>query len=117
MKILLAVCLLLVFHHAAAQLNCTNAVCTDELLDCGKRGCMTYDGCCESCCDRRCVTCKISPCLNWACQGHPELTCREDYCGACQRHWFDDQGRRSECEREIRVSFIFSPCYTPKANY
>ena len=105
MRILLTVCLLLSVH-VWAQLDCTDVACLAMVPDCAEGSCITLAGCCESCCETECVECQVSPCENWSCMGHPEFTCREDYCGGCNRIWYDGNGARTECAMELEVTII-----------
>ena len=96
------------------------SLCQEEILDCSETACiMLYEycdepschtliGCCPGCCDEACVECLVSPCENWACEGHPEFTCREDYCGGCNRIWLDGNGARTTCQNELFVRNNFT---------
>ena len=68
------------------------------------------NGCCQSCCDEPCVECLVNPCDNYTCGDNPEFTCEPNYCGGCNREWYDENGRYQICENEIGE--ISSPCAT-----
>ena len=106
MKLISVLLLVLLSVHVHAQLNCTDIACDAVALEC-EGSCVTLSGCCEACCDNECVDCFTSPCDNWGCVGHPEYTCRDDYCGGCNRIWYDGNGARTACESEIFVSHFF----------
>jgi len=89
------------------SLDCSETACIMLYEYCDAPSCHTYNGCCQGCCDEACVECLVSPCENWACEGHPEYTCRDDYCGSCNRLWFDGNGARTTCENEL---FGVDPC-------
>lgn len=99
MKLLLLVLCFVAF--TVCTLDCSETACLAIYEYCEEGSCHTFSGCCPSCCDEPCAECLVSPCEDWACDGHPEFTCREDYCGGCNRLWFDRNGARTECENEV----------------
>lgn len=72
-----------------------------EMLEC-ENSCGTTkgDSCCEHCCDLPCVECFVDPCDGAVCSGHPELSCQSNYCGGCNRDWFNADGIKVTCPME-----------------
>jgi len=71
-----------------------------ELLDCsGGCGSARGDGCCEECCTE-CAACFVDPCDGYVCGGHSEYTCEANYCGGCNRDWYDSAGHKTICQNE-----------------
>jgi hypothetical protein len=56
------------------------------------------------------VDCFVDPCQGWSCGEFPDYTCQANYCGGCNRDWFNSAGEPAECENEIQttVSRLFS---------
>src|SRR3990167_8254450 len=108
MSKLIALLLLLCLNVYAQQLlDCSDVACIQSIPECGEKSCTTLsDGCCESCCETECFQCFQSPCADWSCLGPPEYTCRDDYCGGCNRIWFDGNGAKTECLSELQVSLF-----------
>uniref|UniRef100_A0A7S4M6N3 Uncharacterized protein n=1 Tax=Vannella robusta TaxID=1487602 RepID=A0A7S4M6N3_9EUKA len=62
------------------------------------------DGCCRFCCETECVDCFQDPCTSYSCKDNPNWTCQANYCGGCNREWYDADGAYYICSEEILVS-------------
>ena len=62
----------------------------------------TTVNCCPACVEE--VNCLVDPCASVSCAAHPEYVCESNYCGGCNREWFNQAGDKVECERENFVS-------------
>jgi hypothetical protein len=58
--------------------------------------------CCPSCCEE-CAQCLVDPCEGRICDGFPNYTCEPNYCGGCNRDWFDSEGVPVTCPADTIV--------------
>ena len=105
------VCLLFVyFSIVASQNQCQDVIC--EPLDCNDPYACSdtvwdEDGCCQQCCEEPCVDCFQDPCNSYTCGDNPAWICQANYCGGCNREWYDSDGEYHICSNEI---FDVNPC-------
>ena len=74
-------------------------------VECSAPSCGVYypgDGCCAACCEDPCVNCFVNPCDFYVC-GSTDWECVPNYCGGCNRDWFDSDGFHRICENEIVI--------------
>ncbi|KAH3888125.1 hypothetical protein DPMN_012152 [Dreissena polymorpha] len=43
------------------------------------------------------VNCLVSPCMGYVCRYPPNLICRDNYCGGCNRDWYNRFGVKTRC--------------------
>ncbi|KAH3859209.1 hypothetical protein DPMN_101925 [Dreissena polymorpha] len=46
------------------------------------------------------VNCFMDPCSGAICYNPPNLTCRANYCGGCNREWYNRFGVKARCYRD-----------------
>mmetsp|Transcript_12165 Transcript_12165/g.48909 ORF Transcript_12165/g.48909 Transcript_12165/m.48909 type:complete len:249 (+) Transcript_12165:32-778(+) len=93
----LAICLSLAAVVAAQ--DCYGVLCAPPEDD----GCLlTYEIglCCPICCEDTTVSCFDDPCNGYSCNDDPAWTCFSDFCGACNRIWFDENNTPVVCDDE-----------------
>uniref|UniRef100_A0A7S4I784 Uncharacterized protein n=1 Tax=Vannella robusta TaxID=1487602 RepID=A0A7S4I784_9EUKA len=91
---------------------CATVRCAEPPEEC-ETGCgrtWDKDGCCEFCCEEECVECFVDPCDSYVCRDNPDWTCEADYCGGCNRQWFDEEGNHQTCKLEAHERCADAEC-------